>query len=101
MRSTNQKHIQDRIIKRKFRLKDESSLSEFEKKHSTASKAGSALMYLLLDPREKLEIVTIKGRWKKIKEGRYWENDVERKWIKLKILNMAQYSPTIQMKHSR
>jgi len=78
MRSTNQKHIQDRIIKRTYRIKDASALSDFEKKYLSANKAGSALMFLLLDPQEKLEIVTIKGRWKKIKESRYWDNEARK-----------------------
>lgn len=84
IRRTNQKHIQDRIIKRIYRLKDDSTLSDFEKKHLAANKAGSALMHLLLDPQEKLEIVTIKGRWKKIKESRYWDNEVRKKMANAK-----------------
>lgn len=79
IRSTNQRHIQDRILKRIFRLKDDSSLNDFEKKHLSANIAGSALVSLLLDPQEKLEMATIKGRWKKIKESRYWDNEVRKK----------------------
>lgn len=79
MRRINQKHIEDRIKKIIFRIEDDLILNDFEKKHLSASKAGSALMYLLLDPREKLEIATIKGRWKKIKEMRYWDPEAKKR----------------------
>jgi len=79
LRTTNQNHILDRIKKRVYRIKEGSTLNDFEKKHLAANKAGSALIHLLLDPQEQLELVTIKGRWKKIKESRYWDNEAFKK----------------------
>jgi len=100
VRRTNQAHIQDRIIKRIYRLTDESSLTTFEKKHLSANKAGSALMHLLLDPQETLEMVTIKGRWKKIKESRLWEKEVKQNIARsnnLKYGGIFTYNPNEEL----
>lgn len=68
-----QEHLQDRIDAHIHRFKTDVSLTSLEKKHLSVHQSGHALMHLLLDSDEKLEFVTIRGRWRKIKEGRIFD----------------------------
>lgn len=87
-----QSHLQSVIDKHVHRLKDEVELTGVEKKYLATNQAGKALAYLLLDPEEKLEMITIKGKWKKIKESRYW--DTKQKEENAKVAQ-AKYGSTI------
>ncbi len=72
-RSVSQEHLQNRIDQHVYRLKNALPLSIEERKLISAHLAGHALLHVLLDIPEKVELVTIRGRWNTIKEIRYWE----------------------------
>lgn len=68
-----QKALQEQICKHVYKLRDDISFTPFEKKHIAAHQAGHALMYSLLNPERKLELVTIAGSWRKIEESSQWD----------------------------
>lgn len=72
-RSVSQEHLQNRIDQHVYRLKNALPLSIEEKKLISAHLAGHALLHVLLDTPEKIELVTIRGRWNTIRELRFWE----------------------------
>lgn len=72
-KSVTQEHLQDQINKYVYKIKSDFPLTNQEKHVLAIHQAGHALMYMLLDTQEKLEVVTIRGRWTKIQEGRYWD----------------------------
>lgn len=71
--SITQKHLQSKINTLVHKFKEELPLTDLELKHISSHQAGHALMYMLLDTQEKLELVSIAGRWRKIKEGRFFD----------------------------
>lgn len=75
-----QDNIQEQINKHVYKLRAEFNVTDQEKKHLAAHQAGHAFMYALLKPNQELQLVTIRGRWRKIQEGRIWD-DKERKAI--------------------
>lgn len=82
--SVTQEHLQEQINLHVHRLKKDVPLTSQEKTVISTYLAGPALLYTLLDPERKLELVTIKGRWRKIKEGRFWDAK-QREYYKTKV----------------
>jgi ATP-dependent Zn protease len=70
-RKITQEHLQQRIDQHVYRLKNDIPLTQEERKLIATHLAGHALVYMLLDTAQKLELVTIKGQWRKIKEVRF------------------------------
>ncbi len=60
--------FQEQINKHVYKLKRDINLTEFEKKHIAVHQAGHALAHILINPNNRLELVTIAGSWYKIKE---------------------------------
>lgn len=85
-RSVTQVDFQEHIYRQLYRLQDDRALTLTppEKKVLAAHHAGHALMYLLFEDalQERLELTTIRGRWSKIVETRFFDaklNEVHNK----------------------
>lgn len=72
-KGVSQEHLQERIDTHVHRLKNNIKLTEREKYLVAVHQAGHALMNVLLEPDNKLEFVTLRGKWPKITERRYWD----------------------------
>ncbi len=78
-KGVSQEHLQNAINSKVFRLKNNCPLTTLEKKHLSTHQAGHALMHMKLEPQEKLLFTSINGRWRKIKETRFWDNKLQKR----------------------
>ncbi len=88
-RSVAQEDFQEHIYRQLYRLQDARAvkLTPTEKKVVAAHQAGHALMHILFEDslQERLELATIRGRWSKIVETRFFDAKLNEVHAKKKV----------------